>query len=138
MCQKFRSWNTELNDSKWNTTIFCFDAFLAFADEAFQKQFYFIQTRKTWHQIYFCVCLLRKSLCYLPALQHLLYFIFVGDWFTCTFLCAHSTGCLPTLATIPVWIGLYRALSNVADEVACYLCWFATFNLLLPSPISLV
>ena len=27
-------------------------------------------------------------------------------------------GCLPTLATIPVWIGLYRALSNVADEVA--------------------
>jgi hypothetical protein len=27
------------------------------------------------------------------------------------------TGCLPTLATIPVWIGLYRALSNVANEV---------------------
>ncbi|KAG4975384.1 hypothetical protein JHK87_032205 [Glycine soja] len=25
-------------------------------------------------------------------------------------------GCLPTLATIPVWIGLYRALSSVADE----------------------
>eukprot|EP00250_Pteridium_aquilinum_P018578 c24124_g1_i1 orf=245-1714(+) len=25
-------------------------------------------------------------------------------------------GCLPTLATIPVWIGLYRALSNVATE----------------------
>lgn len=25
-------------------------------------------------------------------------------------------GCLPTLATIPVWIGLYRALSNVAKE----------------------
>lgn len=25
-------------------------------------------------------------------------------------------GCLPTLLTIPVWIGLYRALSNVADE----------------------
>lgn len=25
-------------------------------------------------------------------------------------------GCLPTLATIPIWIGLYRALSNVADE----------------------
>jgi YidC/Oxa1 family membrane protein insertase len=25
-------------------------------------------------------------------------------------------GCLPTLATIPVFIGLYRALSNVADE----------------------
>lgn len=25
-------------------------------------------------------------------------------------------GCLPTLATIPVWIGLYRALSNVAGE----------------------
>eukprot|EP00271_Cylindrocystis_brebissonii_P015696 TRINITY_DN38671_c0_g1_i1.p1 TRINITY_DN38671_c0_g1~~TRINITY_DN38671_c0_g1_i1.p1 ORF type:complete len:565 (+),score=144.78 TRINITY_DN38671_c0_g1_i1:153-1847(+) len=25
-------------------------------------------------------------------------------------------GCLPTLATIPVWIGLYRALSNVAAE----------------------
>ncbi|KAB1202560.1 ALBINO3-like protein 1, chloroplastic [Morella rubra] len=27
-----------------------------------------------------------------------------------------ASGCLPTLATIPVWIGLYRALSNVADE----------------------
>jgi YidC/Oxa1 family membrane protein insertase len=26
-------------------------------------------------------------------------------------------GCLPTLVTIPVWIGLYRALSNVANEV---------------------
>ncbi|KAJ8548328.1 hypothetical protein K7X08_030797 [Anisodus acutangulus] len=25
-------------------------------------------------------------------------------------------GCLPTLATIPIWIGLYRALSNVANE----------------------
>lgn len=25
-------------------------------------------------------------------------------------------GCLPTLATIPVWIGLYRALTNVANE----------------------
>ncbi|KAK9827918.1 hypothetical protein WJX74_009095 [Apatococcus lobatus] len=25
-------------------------------------------------------------------------------------------GCLPTLVTIPVWIGLYRALSNVADR----------------------
>ncbi|XP_057776843.1 ALBINO3-like protein 1, chloroplastic isoform X2 [Salvia miltiorrhiza] len=25
-------------------------------------------------------------------------------------------GCLPTLATIPIWIGLYRALSNAADE----------------------
>ena len=26
-------------------------------------------------------------------------------------------GCFPTLATIPVWIGLYQALSNVANEV---------------------
>ncbi|KAL5210301.1 hypothetical protein ABZP36_005924 [Zizania latifolia] len=25
-------------------------------------------------------------------------------------------GCLPTLVTIPIWIGLYRALSNVANE----------------------
>ncbi|GBG85771.1 hypothetical protein CBR_g40498 [Chara braunii] len=25
-------------------------------------------------------------------------------------------GCLPTLATFPVWIGLYRALTNVANE----------------------
>ncbi|XP_044365635.1 inner membrane protein PPF-1, chloroplastic isoform X2 [Triticum aestivum] len=25
-------------------------------------------------------------------------------------------GCLPTLVTIPVWIGLYKALSNVANE----------------------
>lgn len=29
-----------------------------------------------------------------------------------------ASGCLPTLVTIPVWIGLYRALSNVANEVA--------------------
>lgn len=28
-----------------------------------------------------------------------------------------SVGCFPTLATIPVWIGLYQALSNVANEV---------------------
>ncbi|GJM97229.1 hypothetical protein PR202_ga14139 [Eleusine coracana subsp. coracana] len=27
-----------------------------------------------------------------------------------------AIGCLPTLVTIPVWIGLYRALSNVANE----------------------
>uniref|UniRef100_A0A453DZL7 Membrane insertase YidC/Oxa/ALB C-terminal domain-containing protein n=1 Tax=Aegilops tauschii subsp. strangulata TaxID=200361 RepID=A0A453DZL7_AEGTS len=27
-----------------------------------------------------------------------------------------QSGCLPTLATIPVWIGLYQALSNVANE----------------------
>lgn len=26
-------------------------------------------------------------------------------------------GCFPTLATIPVFIGLYQALSNVANEV---------------------
>ncbi|XP_061989275.1 protein HOMOLOG OF MAMMALIAN LYST-INTERACTING PROTEIN 5-like isoform X1 [Rosa rugosa] len=26
--------------------------------------------------------------------------------------------CLPTLATIPIWIGLYQALSNVANEIA--------------------
>ncbi|XVF02629.1 hypothetical protein REPUB_Repub04eG0191100 [Reevesia pubescens] len=39
-------------------------------------------------------------------------------------------GCLPTLATIPVWIGLYRALSNVANEVACYLCWFSNCTIL--------
>ncbi|KAI7998865.1 hypothetical protein LOK49_LG10G00240 [Camellia lanceoleosa] len=25
-------------------------------------------------------------------------------------------GCLPTLATIPIWVGLYRVLSNAADE----------------------
>ncbi|KAG9446690.1 hypothetical protein H6P81_012818 [Aristolochia fimbriata] len=25
-------------------------------------------------------------------------------------------GCLPTIVTIPIWIGLYRALSNVANE----------------------
>ena len=33
--------------------------------------------------------------------------------------CCVLTGCLPTLATIPVWIGLYQALSNVANEVNC-------------------
>ncbi|KAM3280116.1 hypothetical protein ACQJBY_047106 [Aegilops geniculata] len=27
-----------------------------------------------------------------------------------------APGCLPTLVTIPVWIGLYKALSNVANE----------------------
>lgn len=38
------------------------------------------------------------------------------------------SGCLPTLATIPVWIGLYRALSNVADEVASHTqLWLIVF-----------
>ncbi|XP_028075940.1 ALBINO3-like protein 1, chloroplastic isoform X2 [Camellia sinensis] len=26
-------------------------------------------------------------------------------------------GCLPTLAIIPIWVGLYRSLSNAADEI---------------------
>ncbi|CAL5349769.1 unnamed protein product [Camellia sinensis] len=29
---------------------------------------------------------------------------------------AFPLGCLPTLATIPIWVGLYRVLSNAADE----------------------
>jgi hypothetical protein len=29
-------------------------------------------------------------------------------------------GCLPTFATLPVFIGLYRALSNAATEVGLY------------------
>eukprot|EP00884_Botryococcus_braunii_P020151 jgi/Botrbrau1/681/Bobra.160_2s0005.1 len=33
-------------------------------------------------------------------------------------------GCLPTLVTIPVWIGLYRALSNAADEGILKEGWF--------------
>jgi YidC/Oxa1 family membrane protein insertase len=32
-------------------------------------------------------------------------------------------GCFPTLATIPVWIGLYQALSNVANEVKLKSCF---------------
>jgi len=39
-------------------------------------------------------------------------------WFIFFFFCGYTiTGCFPTLATIPVWIGLYQALSNVANEV---------------------
>ncbi|CAN6291121.1 unnamed protein product, partial [Urochloa humidicola] len=46
-------------------------------------------------------------------------------------------GCLPTLVTIPVWIGLYRALSNVANEGLLtegffgYLLWLVLQQLLL-------
>ncbi|THG11604.1 hypothetical protein TEA_018079 [Camellia sinensis var. sinensis] len=32
---------------------------------------------------------------------------------------AFPLGCLPTLAIIPIWVGLYRSLSNAADEVTC-------------------
>lgn len=50
------------------------------------------------------------------------FFIFICILFMCTitYACQYLvdlTGCLPTLATIPVWIGLYQALSNVANEV---------------------
>ncbi|KAM0928504.1 hypothetical protein ACQ4PT_002520 [Festuca glaucescens] len=42
---------------------------------------------------------------------------YAGDQ-VCFIFVSHfsAPGCLPTLVTIPVWIGLYRALSNVANE----------------------
>lgn len=59
------------------------------------------------------VCFERSYRC--PALLSLMAFVLntaVVD------ICAiQIAGCLPTLATLPVWIGLYRALSNVANEV---------------------
>ncbi|KAL0042900.1 hypothetical protein WJX79_003125 [Trebouxia sp. C0005] len=45
-------------------------------------------------------------------------------------------GCLPTLATLPVWIGLYRALSNVADEGLLKEGWFWIPSLAGPSTLA--
>lgn len=45
-------------------------------------------------------------------------------------------GCLPTLATLPVWIGLYRALSNVADEGLLTEGWFWIPSLAGPSTLA--
>ncbi|KAL3141771.1 hypothetical protein ABBQ32_004449 [Trebouxia sp. C0010 RCD-2024] len=45
-------------------------------------------------------------------------------------------GCLPTLATLPVWIGLYRALSNVADEGLLTEGWFWIPSLAGPSSLA--
>jgi len=44
-------------------------------------------------------------------------------------------GCLPTLVTLPVWIGLYRALTNAADEglLADGFFWLPT----LSGPVSI-
>ncbi len=35
---------------------------------------------------------------------------------TQSYLPSHPPGCLPSLATIPIFIGLYRSLTNVAEE----------------------
>jgi YidC/Oxa1 family membrane protein insertase len=45
-------------------------------------------------------------------------------------------GCLPTLATLPVWIGLYRALSNVADEGLLTEGWFWIPSLAGPTTLA--
>eukprot|EP00891_Asterochloris_glomerata_P004985 jgi/Astpho2/4985/Aster-06718 len=45
-------------------------------------------------------------------------------------------GCLPTLATLPVWIGLYRALSNVANEGLLTEGWFWIPSLAGPSTLA--
>lgn len=51
---------------------------------------------------------------------------FLARWYIIVLSCFIKlwfdlTGCLPTLATIPVFIGLYQALSNVANEVINWL-----------------
>ena len=54
--------------------------------------------------------------------------------------CRHSLctypGCLPTLATIPVFIGLYRALLNAADEGILNDGFFVIPSLAGPTTIS--
>ncbi len=68
-----------------------------------------------WFLGLFCLAFYFKELLVLSSpspssadlLMHINIFIYL-------FLCK---GCFPTLATIPVWIGLYQALSNVANEV---------------------
>jgi YidC/Oxa1 family membrane protein insertase len=45
-------------------------------------------------------------------------------------------GCLPTLVTLPVWIGLYRALSNVADEGLLKEGWFWIPSLAGPTSLA--
>lgn len=50
-------------------------------------------------------------------IQSIQWFLSCTENFVC-YLYSYLTGCFPTLATIPVWIGLYQALSNVANEVS--------------------
>lgn len=45
-------------------------------------------------------------------------------------------GCLPTLVTLPVWIGLYRALSNAADDGLLSEGWFWIPSLAGPTSIA--
>ena len=72
VCQKIKSWNRELNNSKWNATIFCYAALLAFADEACQKQLYFMRKRKTRHLIYLCICCFVKI--YVIFLHYIIFY----------------------------------------------------------------
>lgn len=45
-------------------------------------------------------------------------------------------GCLPTVATIPVFIGLYRSLTQAADEGLLNEGWFFIPSLAGPTSIS--
>ena len=45
-------------------------------------------------------------------------------------------GCLPTLATLPVWIGLYRALSAAADDGLLSSGWFWIPSLAGPTSLA--
>lgn len=45
-------------------------------------------------------------------------------------------GCLPTLATLPVWIGLYRALSAAADDGLLTSGWFWIPSLAGPTTLA--
>lgn len=45
-------------------------------------------------------------------------------------------GCLPTLATLPVWIGLYRALSAAADDGLLSSGWFWIPSLAGPTTLA--
>jgi len=45
-------------------------------------------------------------------------------------------GCLPTLVTLPVWIGLYRALSNAADDGLLSEGWFWIPSLAGPTSVA--
>ncbi|KAH9661358.1 Inner membrane protein ALBINO3 [Citrus sinensis] len=55
--------------------------------------------------------------CFLPHKLEITFLPYgvIFFFFLCFFING-DRGCLPTLATIPVWIGLYQALSNVANE----------------------
>jgi hypothetical protein len=56
--------------------------------------------------------------CYLLASSACVYCQYVRElsYVDPTPLLLSASGCLPSLATIPIFIGLYRSLTNVANE----------------------